>query len=249
MNRVFFIIISFLMASSDPINVEYFGGWPINLNKSEIKDPGPIDCSGDLKSDTCSCIKDEECYSGKCFNSPRVGGYCLQMPGAVLPQFKLMDQFGEEVNLYDFAGHGKFIVIEMSTSWCAPCQQLAAWITDNDLSVTSHKWWRKEYNIIRNLIADKKIFFINIQTQDVYKTPASIESLEDWYNMYTDEHVPILADSKYEVRDWVRPTGYPTIIVLNDKMEVVQFSLRGWHDAFNFITSIDWVEKNEVINE
>ena len=38
----------------------------------------------------------------------------------------------------------------------------------------------------------------------------------------------------------MRITGYPSVIVLNDKMEIAQFSIRGWHDAFNFISNINW---------
>ena len=247
MFRVFIIIaISFIVANQE----EYFGEWPVNPNKEAINDPGlEMDCESVLKGPRCECVQDNECESGQCFNSPRSKRDCLQGPGTIFPQFKLTDRFGEEVDLYDFAGHGKLIVIEMSTAWCRPCQQLAAWLTDNDLSVTNHKWWKEEYNIIRDLVIEKKIFFINIQTQDSYKTPSSLESLEDWYNMYPDEHIPLLADSDYQVRDWMRTSGYPTVIILNDKMEVVQFSLRGWHDSFNLISSMNWNIKEDSLKE
>lgn len=248
MLRIFFIIItvSFIAANQEG----YFGEWPINPNKDKIQNPGfKMDCALDLKGPTCPCSTNEDCASGRCFSSPRAGRYCLQGPGTIFPRFKLMDQFGEEVDLYDFAGHGKLIIIEMSTGWCAPCQKLAAWLTDDDLSVTSHKWWKEEYSIIKELVDEQKIFFINIQVQDSYKTASSLESLEDWYNMYPDEYIPLLADSDYNVRDWVRVSGYPTIIVLNDEMEIVQFSLRGWHDSFNLISSMNWETKGAPLKE
>ena len=50
---------------------------------------------------------------------------------------------------------------------------------------------------------------------------------------HSDEKIPVLADSKYHARDWMRITGYPTIILLNEKMRIEQFSIRGWHDTFN----------------
>jgi len=248
MLRIFFIIItsSFIVANQEG----YFGDWPVNPNKNEIENPGfGMDCQSDLKSARCNCSTNDDCKSGECFSSPRSGQYCLQGAGTIFPQFKLMDQFGEEVDLYDFAGHGKLIVLEMSTAWCAPCQKLAAWLTDNDLAVTNHKWWKEEYNIIRDLVNDQKVFFITIQVQDSYKTPSSLESLEDWYNMYPHEQIPLLADSDYGVRDWMRTSGYPTIIVLNDKMEIVQFSLRGWHDSFDLISSMNWKTKGDPLKE
>ena len=243
MFRIFIIaIFSFMYANQDG----YFGGWPVNPNKDKIQSPSlEGDCKSDLKEVLCPCSSNEDCKSGKCFSSPRVGQYCLPGPGTIFPQFKLMDQFGEEVDLYDFAGHGKLIVIEMSTAWCAPCQKLAEWLIGDNLSVTEHRWWKEEYNIIKELINEQKIFFINIQVQDSYRTPSSLESLEDWYNRYPDEHIPLLADSDYSVRDWVRVSGYPSVIVLNEKMEVVQFSMRGWHDSFNLISSMNWETKGE----
>ena len=248
MNRVFFIIIiSFFIANEQ---VEYFGGWPINPNKDAIEDPGlDMNCESDLKDARCNCVSDEECDSGICFSSPRAGRYCLQGPGTMFPRFKLIDQFGEEIDFYDFAGHGKLIVIEISTAWCSPCQKLAAWLSDKDTSITNHKWWKKEYNVIRDLVINKEIFFINVQTQDVYRSPSSLESLEDWYNMYPDLNIALLADSDYHLRDWVRASGYPTIIVLNDKMEIAQFALRGWHDAFNFISNINQDIESEPVKK
>ena len=164
----------------------------------------------------------------------------MQSKGTIFPRYNLIDQYGEDVDVYDFAGHGKLIVIEFSTSWCKPCKELAAWFAYGDIQITKNQWWMSEYDIIKNLVHNDRIYFINIQIQDAYKEPASLFSVEDWFQEYPDEKVPILRDSDYNVRDWVRITGYPTVIVLNDKMEIVQFSVRGWHDAFNFLSEIDW---------
>ena len=234
-----FVAISFGENDSDG----YFGGWPTNKDKDKIDNPGfEFKCSedSDKKELGCICLSDEECESGDCFQSPRVGQYCIQSKGTVFPRYSLIDQYGEDVDIYDFAGHGKLIVIEFSTSWCQPCRELASWLSYGDSQVTTHQWWKPGYDIIKDLVHNDKIYFINIQIQDAYKEPASLFSIEDWFQEYPDEKVPILGDSNYHVRDWMRITGYPSVIVLNDKMEVVQFSIRGWHDAFNFLSDIDW---------
>ena len=248
MVHIIFTCILFLsLCLGLPENEGYFGGWPINTNKDSIQDPGfLLDCgetSGNKKNLGCSCITDDECGSGKCLSSPRKGRYCGQTEGTIFPRYKLMDQYGEEVDIYDFAGHGKLIVIEFSTSWCNPCRQLASFFTYGDEEVFKNRWWKPEYEIIKELIHNDRIYFINIQVQDVYREPASLYSVEDWFQEFPDEKIPILVDSDYKVRDWMRITGYPTVIVLNDKMEVVQFSLRGCHDAFNLLSSMNWDEK------
>ena len=232
---------------------EYFGGWPINEEKKQIQDPGFIpDCNSSdvFKKAGCGCSDDEDCYSGKCFNSPRVGKYCIQGKGTVFPNYKLIDQYGEMVDLYDFANQGKLIVIEFSTSWCQPCKDFAAWLSFGDETVTSHRFWKEEYGIIKELIKKEKIYFINIQSQDRYKEPSSLESIQDWAYDYPDELIPILSDSNYDVRNWARVTAYPTMIVLNEKMEILQFSIRGWQDALKFISDIKWdLEESDKINK
>ena len=227
----------------------YFGGWPINENKNDIKDPGFVfDCDSDLdkKNPGCPCLNSEECFSGYCFRSPRVGKYCLQGKGDIFPRSKLTDQYGEEVDVYDFATHGKLILVELSTSWCEPCKKLASWLTYGNQSVTKLPWWKTEYGIIKELIEQDQIYFINIQIQDNYKRASSLESLEEWFQEYPDERVPILADSDYYVRDWVRVTAYPSVILLNERMEIVQFSIRGLRDAFNLLSSMQWDFKERI---
>lgn len=234
-------------------NEEYFGGWPINEEKNKIQDPGFIpncDSLDVLKKAGCGCSVDKDCYSGKCFNSPRVGKYCIQGKGTVFPRYKLMDQYGEMVDLYDFANQGKLIVVEFSTSWCQPCKDFAAWLSFGDQAVTSHQFWREEFAIIKELIKKEKIYFINIQSQDRYREPSSLESIEEWAYDYPDELIPVFADSNYDVRNWARVTAYPTMIVLNEKMEILQFSIRGWQDALKFLSDIKWgLEEPDKINK
>ena len=43
--------------------------------------------------------------------------------GQVVPEFRLPDQNGETVSLWQF--YGQVVVLDVSTMWCAPCRQLA----------------------------------------------------------------------------------------------------------------------------
>ena len=247
MTRIIYIlVIASLIGNEQDFSDYYFGGWPFNPDKDKIIGSELIpDCSKDKKEVLCACSSHDDCETNMCFVSPRVGGYCVPGPQTVFPEFILKDQFGEEVNIYDFAGQGKLIIVEFSTSWCKPCRDLADWMSNGNPGVTSSRMWKKEYNFIKDLVKQDAVYFINIIMQDDYKTPASLETLEDWFQMYPDDHVLLLADSNEDVLNWVRPTGYPTIILLNDKMETIMFSVRGWHDTFNYLSSLYSQDQNK----
>lgn len=144
-----------------------------------------------------------------------------------------MDQFGEMVDVYDFSGQGKYILLELSASWCTPCNQLSAWMTYGDPEVTYQSWWKSSYILLKPWIESGKVTLINIQYSDEYRDNASLASIQDWYSRYPHDMVPVLADSEKLLHAWVKPTGIPTVILLNDKMEIVQPSSRGLNAAFD----------------
>jgi len=53
----------------------------------------------------------------------------------------------------------------------------------------------------------------------------------------------VLADSEKLLHTWIKPTGIPTVILLNDKMEIVQPSSRGLNAAFDKLIQILASEK------
>ncbi|MAV64486.1 MAG: hypothetical protein CMG00_04765 [Candidatus Marinimicrobia bacterium] len=232
---------------------DYFGGWPVNPSKNNIDNPDIVpNCvysnEKSLMSVGCECASDRSCESGKCYKGPG-GPFCLPAPGTIFPRFKLIDQFGEDVDLYDFSGHGKLIAIEISAAWCSPCKQLSNWIANGNDEVTRHKQWKPEYNKVKLLVDNGDIFFINVQVSDPYKEAPSLGSIEAWYQEYEDENVPILADINGDFRNWVKNSAFPTIILLNDKMEIVEFSQRGWQSAFGYLSKLKLNEEGHLDNE
>ena len=160
---IYIFVISFIVADSTEIYDNfYFGEWPVNPNKDDIVGSSLIpDCDKSKKESLCECVSDQDCESGKCFSSPRVGRYCLQGDGTVFPRFVLQDQFREKVDLYDFAGQGKLIIIDISTSWCQPCRDLSGWLANDDLSITKNRNWKKEYDVIKDLVLKNEIYLKN----------------------------------------------------------------------------------------
>ena len=102
----------------------YIGGWPVNSKSDAIEDPGfDLPCPGPTG---CDCQTNADCYNQNCRAHPK-GNYCVPKVGDLFPRFEAIDQFGESVDLYDFAHQGKMTLIEMSAAWCCPCNDVAAY--------------------------------------------------------------------------------------------------------------------------
>ena len=226
--------------SKDSSSIIYEGGWPYNSEKDSLSTAGfGANCPGDI---TCECNQNSDCYNQNCQPYPR-GSYCSSKMGTKLPRFKMMDQFGEMVDIYDFSGQGKYILLELSASWCSPCNQLSAWMTYGDPEVTYQTWWKSSYLQFKPWIESGEITFINVQYEDEYRDNGSLTSVQDWYSRYPHDTVPVLADSEKSLHTWIKPTGIPTVILLNDEMEIVQPSSRGLNAAFDKLIQILTSEK------
>ena len=77
--------------------------------------------------------------------------------GDRMPNYIAVDQFGDSVNLYDFAGLGKKVVLDMGTEYCGPCKAIASYLSTNDQSnlIWSrggyYPWWKEEYSVGRDV--------------------------------------------------------------------------------------------------
>ncbi len=88
------------------------------------------------------------------------------------------------------------IILELSTAWCNPCNDLASWITTNDLAIRENPWWKDQYLPIRDMIENGEVQLINIMFEGKVKTTTVIpEDVVQWHKKYPDPHVPILAKS------------------------------------------------------
>ena len=215
----------------------YKGNWPYYSKKDSIKgviELNQIKCPRALG---CECDLDRDCESGNCLKLPK-GQYCKPVEGTRIPRFRLQDQFGDLVDIYDFYGSGKYILIELSAAWCGVCHELASWITYNDTVITEKRFWKDEYKQIKDMIINDEIYFIHIQFQDEYRDNATQQTIEEWYSTYPDDKIPVLGDFNRAVHTLLKPTGLPVVILLNDKLEIVQYSNRGFNHTFDKLIEI-----------
>lgn len=228
-----------LEAGTDPNNKEdryYYGFWPFNPDKEKIKGANfPINCPSSIG---CECTSDDNCINNNCQKSARGMLYCTPQPGDLFPHFIAVDQYGESVDIYDFSMQGKMLAVEFGAAWCSPCKQLSSWLSSGDSAVTKNKWWKDEYAIIKERVDKGEIIFITILFQDNLKDVAGYDTVLDWHNQYPNDKIPILADEYADIHQWIKPTGYPCINLLDEKMRLLNYTGRGLTDAFDILSGI-----------
>ena len=233
-----------LEIGTDPNNKEdryYYGFWPLNLEKEKIEGADiPINCPFNI---SCECTANSGCINNNCQKSLRAGSYCTPQSGDIFPHLIAVDQYGESVDIYDFSMQGKIIAVEFGAAWCSPCQKLSSWLSSGDDSVTKSRWWKKEYSIIKEKVDKGEIIFITILFQDQLRDVASYETVLDWHEKYPHNKIPILADEYADIHQWIKPTGYPCVNLLDENMKLINFTSRGLTQAFDMLSGLESIPK------
>ena len=127
--------------------------------------------------------------------------------GEPIAQIQLMDQHGDDFDLYDLAGLGKPIVLDISAEWCPPCQALSSWLAGGP----DQAGFETYYPNVRAMVDNGDMFWVTVMGQDNNGNPPDISVLESWEESYPHDLIPLLADTgdvyeKYLVYGW--PTVY-----------------------------------------
>lgn len=126
---------------------------------------------------------------------------CSESFGDHVCDFKLMDQHGNEVNLYDH--YGKVIILDFSVMWCGPCQMAAL---DAD-------------PMVKRLGGSDKVVYITVLIENFSGKEPTMADLQGWATSLGVEINPVLAGS----RDFLNTTGYhitgwPTFYFIDSDM-------------------------------
>ena len=120
--------------------------------------------------------------------------------GDIVPDFRLEDQFGDTVSMWQF--YGQVVLLDVSTMWCGPCQ---------DLGETTEATW-EHYK-------DDGFIYLTVlhENSEQGKAPSQAD-LEAWArdNGITQ---PVLGDGDKVTWDALH-TGYPAVLVIDRHLTV-----------------------------
>jgi hypothetical protein len=149
--------------------------------------------------------------------------------GGVLPHLIAYDQFGELVDVYDFALHGRPIVIDLSAIWCEACKDLSRWLEGEPSNLDMSP----EYAGIPARVSSGEIYWITVIFEDALGNAAGPEHAVAWAESFPNAKVTILADNDRALFDFLFPGSYPNLQVLDEDM-----TLRVY-DRFDYKPALD----------
>jgi len=136
--------------------------------------------------------------------------------GTQMPRWRMLDQWGEQVDLYDFSGQGAYIVLDASALSCEPCDQVSEWLATGD------GVFANEFRNLRKGVNRGDVIWMTVIGADLDGGLVETSSAVNWAYDYPHERIPVFADIDGVLAEWLKPIAYPTIIVLDDEFRVVK---------------------------
>lgn len=147
-----------------------------------------------------------------------------------LGRFTGVDQYGDLVELYDFAYQGKFILLNVSAMWGSWDMELAAYMAGQPSYFDAYD---AQFAPVRDGVDNGDIHYISILSEDPGAGAVSPADVAARSSTYPNTAIPILADSAELMPTHIDLYGYPSLSLLDESMVLVSNSDTG--DYFSVV--------------
>ena len=185
--------------------------------------------------------------------------------GDTIGRFIGFDQYGDEVDLYDFAGHGKMVAVDTSALDCGPCVGMSMWLGGRWTTAEYADWMSQgesstfldSWNPIPTAVENGDISWVTIMFES-YTTlnPTGANGVIGWDTDYGHPSIPILTtnqdgdDTAFEGDDgvsyddgWITHINggsFPHVTLLDENLEMIKNSSprNGYGDTMDELASL-----------
>ncbi|MFM2161256.1 MAG: Redoxin [Pseudomonadota bacterium] len=127
----------------------------------------------------------------------------------------LTDQWGDDVEIYDFAGHGRYVVLDVSAGWCGPCQILGDWLSSTALDPFPDAVG------VRDAVLAGELSWLTVLIMG--RDPAVLAVDRDaigWAEAFPVDQVPVLVGTG-PLAEELGEIVFPSLFLLDPQMTVV----------------------------
>jgi hypothetical protein len=149
------------------------------------------------------------------FGAPEIGDADTE-PGDAFARLKLLDQYGEQVDLYDFAGHGKPTLVVIHAVWCPPSNGVGEWISGVGDSYGYDGYWPN----VRGAVDRGEMFLVHVIGENRSGQDPTLEDVQAWAEKYPHDLVPVLAGNGDVVSVYIN-YAWPSFYFLDENLRIL----------------------------
>jgi hypothetical protein len=151
--------------------------------------------------------------------------------GDMLPHFVWQDQFGDAVDIFDFAG--KRTLLHIGAAWAGPDQDVVAWATD-PFSGPLFGLYGPEVPMA--VAAGELQYIVGLQESVRGDEPSPPDAAD--FAGAGPVVVPVLCDPDHLLMNWGASGYYPTLMVIGPDMRVEFYDSDDSYDAIPYLESV-----------
>ncbi|TPV95368.1 MAG: hypothetical protein B7733_10200 [Myxococcales bacterium FL481] len=139
--------------------------------------------------------------------------------GEPMARFSGQDPCGQQLDLFDLAGHDKPVVIEIAAVWCGWCHELARLVggRPSELDHYLPSYGIDKARLVR-AIEDEELYWVTILSQNDDGNPAEARDLAQWSADHPNDHVALLLDESNAYFGYIGGSSLPRLVWADDDM-------------------------------
>ncbi len=185
--------------------------------------------------------------------------------GETIGRFIGFDQHGDEVDLYDFAGHGRMVAVDTSALDCGPCVGMSMWLGGRWTTTEYAEWMSQgenstfldNWDSIPTAVQNGDLYWVTVMYESFTTlNPTGANGVTGWDSDYGHSNIPVLTtnqdgdDTAFGGDDgvsyddgWITQINggaFPHVTLLDENLAVIKNSSprSGYGDTLDEISSL-----------